>query len=61
MLLHDCIPNLSQILRIEKLLKNVSQLAIDDDVTSPLYSKTTKRENVFVKETIKNVKITKMI
>ena len=57
MFLYDCMPSLSQLLYNENLLKNVSQLGMGNNPTTPVY--TTKRENLFDEQkTTKNVKIT---
>ena len=62
MLLYDCMPRLSQFLRIDKLLKNanVLQLRMGKNPTTPLHKKNKKHEiNFDEKKFIKIVKITK--
>ena len=62
MLLYNCVPNLSQLLSIDKLLKNdnVWQLGICRNLSTALYSDTAKHEKLFdEKKAIQNVKITK--
>ena len=50
-------PSLSQLLYNDNLLKNVSQLGMGNNPTTPVY--TTKRENLFDEQkTTKIVKIT---
>ena len=41
-LLCDCMPRLSQFLGVDKVLRNVSLLGMGENVTTPLFSDTTK-------------------
>ena len=60
-LLHDCTPNLKNLLITDNLLKNaVSELQMGKNPTTTLYSDTTKPEKFFDKtKTTKKAKITK--